>query len=978
MSRFPDFANAIPWQCLPVIFFQPRRYSMSDPPESRTVVGKSIEGLSVAAGREIAVTQQAHCDESRSDRRRISGAVDVIVLGVGRGDTRKMADSRSDPRADPRVPDFHQELFGDSPGILQLGGEELGGPGPDFEEALMRQINSQAPLSGGDNDGSEGGFDSEASIRQMDPHTPFGRPETVRKEARTRAENIFRHYSLLNAILCRHEAKIQKRWTGKTRSQRLVILLAAWPSMVASHRPDFAALRQRSSTGGPRAEGKHRESFMWPYINQEDLLQPANLPLLLNARGRHAPAAFAGADFEATHLGRVTKNLKPVFLNQHVMVLHGANNAEEYGRLLSWEDHEDDFEWLHTSQQFHPGEGLMILEIQDRLLAFLVGCCKQILHDIPAEEMTSDQFPIVPEPLHESKNPGGLDSLVALVAEAPYRVPAKLNMDRIVSLLEARASAAEDHVWALREDPAYFVQYQAEMKEHRQELIKDTRGNDHPTLSRGRIETFWARVSGHMVIEAYENLEFFSNLAAKARALRDMQAIYKDEISVETKTLPDEYMAALLRFRYYLNHVVGRHLSELKVGVSASPPWRSMFVREAPLDATTTKMKTMLKPIKKTKVQTQLLWLLSTLWDDGNDLFLARLPLVLDELERLLATEAEARTLVSSRIAKVVGDLSIISVCLGQLELFQPWARGFENAMVDKEEEIKTEYQNELVSVVQVVRYDLNKQHVLSRIGRLSDPADRRFFYPSEKRRTRETIDALYQAEHHLDEFWNEVDSATGSDARTGCQNRSAIRKFFDQPRTLRRTIVSTDWPESSEYASQSQAKARKNEALDPALAVLYRPMSNIYIGERINEPSYAPPKQKIKTSKSQTPAPAEPTEPTTAPEPASRTETIPVDARSLKVFRVLFHNPEVTSSPGEVPWTDFLHAMTSAGQFTVEKLYGSAWQFSRTAGGDQSRILFHEPHPHKKLPFTMARRIGRRLTRSYGWEGATFVLREK
>ncbi|KAJ1329832.1 hypothetical protein MN608_06568 [Microdochium nivale] len=748
--------------------------------------------------------------------------------------------------------------------------------------------------------------------------------------------------------------------------------------MVASHRPDFEAFRQRSSTGGPSIESKHRESFMWPYINQEDLLQPAALALLLNARGRHVPAAFAAADFEATHLGRVTKGLKPIFLNLHVMVLHGANNAEEYGRLLAWEDHEDAFEWLQTRRQFLPGEGLMVLEIQDRLLAFLVSCCKQILHDVPADEMTSDQFPIVPEPLRESKNPGGLSSLAVLVAEAPYRVPAKLNMDRIVSLLEARASAAEDHVWALREDPAYFAQYQAEMKEHRQEMIKDTRGNDHPSLSRGRIETFWARVSGYMVIEAYENLEFFSNLAAKARTLRNLQAKYKDDISVETKTLPDEYMVALLRLRYYLNHVVATHLNGLKVGVPASPPWRSMFVREVPPDATTTKMKTMSKPIKKTKVQTQLLWLLNTLWEDGNGLFLARLPLVLDELERLLATEAEARSLVSSQIAKVVGDLSIISVCLGQLELFQPWARGFEDAMVDKEKELTTDYQNELGSLVHLLRHDLNKQHVLSRMGQLSDPADRRFFYPSEKRRTRETIDALCQAEHHLDEFWNNVDLATGSFARTGYYNQSAIRKFLDQPRILRRTIVSTHWLESSVSTTQSQAKARKDEALDPELAVLYRPMSNIYIGEPTREPSHAPLKQKTKTKKSQTPAPAAPTEPTTAPEPASRAETIPVDARSLKVFRMLFHNPEVTSSPGEVPWTDFLHAMTSAGQFAAEKLYGSVWQFTRTAGGDQSRIQFHEPHPHKKLPFTIARRNGRRLTRAYGWEGATFVLREK
>lgn len=102
-----------------------------------------------------------------------------------------------------------------------------------------------------------------------------------------------------------------------------------------------------------------------------------------------------------------------------------------------------------------------------------------------------------------------------------------------------------------------------------------------------------------------------------------------------------------------------------------------------------------------------------------------------------------------------------------------------------------------------------------------------------------------------------------------------------------------------------------------------------------------------------------------------------PVDARALKVFRTLFFNPEVTSTPGTVAWGDFLHSMASAG-FGAEKLYGSAWQF-RPARLDVERgIQFHEPHPSGKLLFTVARRYGRRLSRAYGWFGGMFVLKEK
>ncbi|KAK0644262.1 hypothetical protein B0T16DRAFT_417404 [Cercophora newfieldiana] len=86
----------------------------------------------------------------------------------------------------------------------------------------------------------------------------------------------------------------------------------------------------------------------------------------------------------------------------------------------------------------------------------------------------------------------------------------------------------------------------------------------------------------------------------------------------------------------------------------------------------------------------------------------------------------------------------------------------------------------------------------------------------------------------------------------------------------------------------------------------------------------------------------------------------IRVGARALKVFRTLFYNPEVTSSPGEVPWQDFL---TSTGLFAAEKLYGSVWQFQRLDEESQSKIQFHQPHPRGKISFTMARRYGRRLT---------------
>ncbi|RGP64201.1 hypothetical protein FSPOR_8020 [Fusarium sporotrichioides] len=78
------------------------------------------------------------------------------------------------------------------------------------------------------------------------PMPKFASPAKVWKEASEYSSNIFASYEILKQILQRHEATIQKRWTGKTRQQRLQILLKAWPGMSTSHRPDFEAFRRET------------------------------------------------------------------------------------------------------------------------------------------------------------------------------------------------------------------------------------------------------------------------------------------------------------------------------------------------------------------------------------------------------------------------------------------------------------------------------------------------------------------------------------------------------------------------------------------------------------------------------------------------------------------------------------------------------------------------------------------------------------
>jgi hypothetical protein len=141
------------------------------------------------------------------------------------------------------------------------------------------------------------------------------------------------------------------------------------------------------------------------------------------------------------------------------------------------------------------------------------------------------------------------------------------------------------------------------------------------------------------------------------------------------------------------------------------------------------------------------------------------------------------------------------------------------------------------------------------------------------------------------------------------------------------------------------------------------------------------PAKEKTKTRKSGNPkTPATEAE-TDIPEAQGQAwPQFVLNARALKVFKTLFLTPSVTSTPGEVAWSDFLYAMASVG-FIPEKLYGSVWQFSPDQDklAAERSIQFHGPHgANTKILYRVARRHGRRLNRAYGWDGSSFKLEEK
>jgi hypothetical protein len=415
------------------------------------------------------------------------------------------------------------------------------------------------------------------------------------------------------------------------------------------------------------------------------------------------------------------------------------------------------------------------------------------------------------------------------------------------------------------------------------------------------------------------------------------------------------------RLRYHLDEFVHMPIDTLNTSFSASPPMRQYICLEFPLDIHDDKVIARPNhPITLPGVR-ELHWLMNEWLFDKKQIVFIKLENLVDKLQRLIETDGDAKSHVSSFVEGHIFDLGIMSQCMKQIDLYQPWAAGFQNAMWQPE--LEKELQREYIHMTDIFEPYAVKCVPLftGQLGRLGDPSDGKFTYPINRRSNEANTDLIRQAEINLDTFWAAADRAISPYMTKRLQILLANRELQRTPPWMPLTKDNT----------------LQNKRM---IEMLTQPMSEIHLQlEKSTESTIDRSTPDQKSSKAKTRGTADPArmaQTEQMEEPAKPELSFEVDKRALKVFRTLFYTPSTSSQPGEIPWADFLHAMTSTG-FAAEKLYGSVWQFTPTMLDVESSIQFHEPHPSPKLPFTWARRIGRRLSRNYGWHGQLFRLAE-
>lgn len=371
------------------------------------------------------------------------------------------------------------------------------------------------------------------------PMPSFPSLAEVKQQAKQYAREIFTHRAALFDILERYEAILRKRWIRKIGEQRRKVLLTAYPTMPAKHRSDFEALR-REGPESTRAGTRFRDAFLLPYMNLEDLLSAKHLLLFLTSRGRNGPDIFVDLDFNSIHLTTVTHAVTPSYLSNYTMLLAGQKTSSKYGRMVSWDDDVEAFDMMSKGTGIPPGEGLLVLEIQQRKLSFLLECAQVILQDLPLKDLNVQKQPARPDVVVGNESSEWF-SLMKEVVEAPYRVPDKCDMSILISYISAKRDEAQDHFWVLREDPSYLKETILDWAEHRQEKLLTMNGNSHPIL---RDDEFWERVLGNVVIDAYGGMVCWDMMVKDVEDLAMLKDKYLDQIKSDAE-LPEEYEETL-------------------------------------------------------------------------------------------------------------------------------------------------------------------------------------------------------------------------------------------------------------------------------------------------------------------------------------------------------------------------------------------------------------------------------------------------
>ncbi|KAJ6116202.1 hypothetical protein N7523_005531 [Penicillium sp. IBT 18751x] len=397
---------------------------------------------------------------------------------------------------------------------------------------------------------------------------------------------------------------------------------------------------------------------MWPDISLQALEDEKTLLDFLSARCHDPPYNFLFADCEAVEFGVMTANiLQEKHLAETYDVVFRNDAGDRYGELLK-----HDVDCAKTRQiRMNAGDGLLVLERQQRLYRFLVDVATLLCEDMPKGSLPKS-----------SPEPRNANALLGVMRHSFYRSPVNFDAQSLLNFVDAQQDAAEDHVRALREDPSYFADMLLERKDHDMEHVAWS-----PFARPVQINGSWNLTIRVVIREAYASLGMWTAVKVQLHALSRLMA--DRGVGLEPhEALSQPLEDALANMVWLLESMFEMPFATFMEVLPPSPMMRDSFEKTITPDG-----KLQFLPTPQACKETAKGGIIRTVTmlinkDIRKDV---GLPTLMDLFDTVLLKDQATVGLLSPLVMRTISDLFALAECLREIFAFQLWARNIRSAL---------------------------------------------------------------------------------------------------------------------------------------------------------------------------------------------------------------------------------------------------------------------------------------------------------
>lgn len=449
---------------------------------------------------------------------------------------------------------------------------------------------------------------------------------------------------------------------------------------------------------------------------------------------------FTEPDFSYARLGHGWRTERATETGAQRMELFGQTTPSTYGRVLALNQASSSESRNITYPLLC---GLLVLEIQQHIYNFLLSSVQHILHDID-----SDQFSLAPKlPLPELPYTSSKEwlSLAAHALEAPYISTQSVDLGLLVNMAGARRASAEDHLFLLTEDPQYFVTSLKEWKEHAEVTMHHN------------CNCCWRYVVGRMIGDAFSNYIFWhwihnqlTNMTTLEKQLRRADC---DRLRLHPR---DEKM--WLELMRVIQLQIDFHIALLRFGVKASPRMRNHYFTQKGDAQGLAVANPVLHHLTNAERRFDVLFN-AIVCDDLRQLH--GLNQLVQKVQHMMDTDAEANLLVDPWISSVFADLAMLSEMENRIKCLEPWASGWNiNGLLCPKTSKYTKPAMDLIKLESKLRCGILEavEHEEMLPALLEGMLNPKFEYPAAKQYNKKNLSMMQFCAVVLAKLWQEVE----------------------------------------------------------------------------------------------------------------------------------------------------------------------------------------------------------------------------